>query len=700
MTQARDADLTSLLDLVRSSLGVSAALLLLTDGTSFASSRSAADEAGLRAHAADHASALVLGGLRTAMAPLESGNGTVWIGRRGPQSFAAAALEALRSFAGLMDSALLRREEAARLAANLLRTKDELARKQAEIEQNRRIFERASTAARIGVWECDLTRGNRLRWTDAVYDLFDLPRQSPVERDDILKLYDPASRLAIATHRERAIRDGTGFSIDVHFVTALGNDRWIRLTGEVETENGVPVRFFGMKQDITEEKALWDQTRYLAESDVMTGLANRSLFQATLSVIGAKNGGRGAVGALLLVDLDGFKQVNDTFGHALGDECLRQIALRLRDVCRTAILVARVGGDEFAVLMDDATGPDQARLLALAILQALSPPVLWGEYSFRIGASIGIAIPDASRQDNPSELFTQADIALYAAKAGGKNTFRIFDPQMKRDCDLRFETVRNIARALSADELALFYQPKLRLDDGSHAGFEALLRWCKPCGEVVTAGAFQSAFDDPELSARIGRFVVEQAVQRAAHWHRQGLDFGHIAINLSTAQLLDPSFGDVLIARMAELGLAPHMIEVEVTENVFLDKEQGPVQRILERLKDSGVRVALDDFGTGHASLVHLRSYPIDIIKIDRSFVRHFLHSVQDRAILETILRLGASLGMDIVAEGIETVPQFETLRALGCKLGQGFLFSQAVPPDAAAALLRPIGFAPLRQAV
>jgi diguanylate cyclase (GGDEF)-like protein len=433
---------------------------------------------------------------------------------------------------------------------------------------------------------------------------------------------------------------------------------------------------------------------------VMTGLANRSLFQATLSVIGAKNGGRGAVGALLLVDLDGFKQVNDTFGHALGDECLRQIALRLRDVCRTAILVARVGGDEFAVLMDDATGPDQARLLALAILQALSPPVLWGEYSFRIGASIGIAIPDASRQDNPSELFTQADIALYAAKAGGKNTFRIFDPQMKRDCDQRFEAVRNIARALSADELALFYQPKLRLDDGSHAGFEALLRWCKPCGEVVTAGAFQSAFDDPELSARIGRFVVEQAVQRAAHWHRQGLDFGHIAINLSTAQLLDPSFGDVLIARMAELGLAPHMIEVEVTENVFLDKEQGPVQRILERLKDSGVRVALDDFGTGHASLVHLRSYPIDIIKIDRSFVRHFLHSVQDRAILETILRLGASLGMDIVAEGIETVPQFETLRALGCKLGQGFLFSQAVPPDAAAALLKPIGFAPLRQAV
>ncbi len=699
MTQARDADLRSLLELARSSLGASAALLIFGNGQTMASARSAADEAALREHASNPADTLAPNGYRFAMAAFESGPGALWIARRGTQSFAAHAADALQSLTRLMESTITRHVEASRLAAKLSRTSSELTRKQAELEQNRRIFDRASAAARIGVWECDLVNNNRLRWTDAVYDLFDLPRQSPLVRDEILKLYDPASRLAIATHRERAMRDGTGFSIDVRFVTLRGNERWIRLTAETEIENGIPVRFFGMKQDITEEKALWDRTRYLAESDVMTGLANRSLFQATLSVIGAQNGGKGAVGALLLVDLDGFKQVNDTFGHALGDECLRQIALRLRDVCRKAILVARVGGDEFAVLMDETTGPVEARLLAQAMLQALSPPVLWGEYSFRIGASVGIAVPDPNRQDNPTELFTQADIALYAAKAGGKNTFRMFDPQMKHDSDRRFETVRNIARALSSDELALFYQPKLRLEDGSHAGFEALLRWRKPAGEVVAAGAFQSAFDDPELSARLGRFVLEQAVQQAARWQESGLDFGHIAINLSTAQLLDPSFGDVLIARMAELGLAPHMIEVEVTESVFLDKEQGPVQRILERLKGSGVRVALDDFGTGHASLVHLRSYPIDIIKIDRSFVRHFLHSAQDRAILETILRLGASLGMDIVAEGIETIPQFEALRGLGCKLGQGYLFSQAVPAHEAAALLKPRRNAGLRWA-
>ncbi|MFN3672513.1 MAG: putative bifunctional diguanylate cyclase/phosphodiesterase, partial [Bosea sp. (in: a-proteobacteria)] len=335
-----------------------------------------------------------------------------------------------------------------------------------------------------------------------------------------------------------------------------------------------------------------------------------------------------------------------------------------------------------------------------AMLQALSPPVLWGEYSFRIGASIGIAIPETARRDNPAELFTQADIALYAAKAGGKNTSRLFDPQMKRDSDQRFETVRNIARALGQDELALFYQPKRYLGDGGHAGFEALLRWRRPGGEVVSAGAFQSAFEDPELSARLGRFVVEQALLQAAQWNAAGLDFGHIAMNLSAAQLLDPDFAEALIARMAELGLAARMIEVEVTEGVFLDQEKGTVQRILERLQSSGVRVALDDFGTGHASLVHLRTYPIDVIKIDRSFVQRFLHSAQDRAILETILRLGESLGMDIVAEGIESDEQFETLRALGCHLGQGFLFAPAIPPEAACALLQPRRDQALRLAV
>jgi EAL domain-containing protein (putative c-di-GMP-specific phosphodiesterase class I) len=262
---------------------------------------------------------------------------------------------------------------------------------------------------------------------------------------------------------------------------------------------------------------------------------------------------------------------------------------------------------------------------------------------------------------------------------------------MKSEGERRFETVRDIGRALVENQLELYYQPKLRLSDQTLSGFEALLRRRMPDGRVVAAGAFQAALNDPDLSARLGKWVVEKALRQAGLWHRAGFDFGCLAINLSASQLHDHHFAETLIERVAEQGLTPGMIEIEVTEGVFLDDESGPVKRILERLKQSGMRVALDDFGTGYASLVHLRSYPIDVIKIDKSFVQRFLSSAQDRAILETILRLGASLGMDIVAEGIETAAQLQALKALGCPFGQGFLFSPAVPASRAIDWLLPV---------
>ncbi|CAN7176972.1 EAL domain-containing protein [Bosea sp. LjRoot9] len=565
--------------------------------------------------------------------------------------------------------------------SRLLRERDEA------LAHSKKIFDRASEAAKIGVWECDLTNADSLRWTDAVYDLFELPRGSKLDRFRIVEMYDPGSRAAMETLRSKAIRERGGFTLDAKITTALGNERWMRLTADVESENGVAVRIFGMKQDITEERALWDQTRFLAEIDLMTGLANRGQFQAILSGQSGE-----PVGPLLLVDLDGFKQVNDTFGHGLGDECLKQVAARLRCVCAEARLVARIGGDEFAVLMGAASDRSAAEALTERILDALRCPIAWGAHVFQLGASVGIAIPQGFDAASAAELFSHADIALYAAKAAGKNTFRAFDPQMKSEGERRFETVRDIGRALIENQLELYYQPKLRLSDQSLSGFEALLRRRMPDGRVVAAGAFQAALNDPDLSARLGKWVVEKALRQAGLWHRAGFDFGSLAINLSASQLHDHHFAETLIERVAEQGLRPGMIEIEVTEGVFLDDESGPVKRILERLKQCGMRVALDDFGTGYASLVHLRSYPIDVIKVDKSFVQRFLSSAQDRAILETILRLGASLGMDIVAEGIETAAQLQALKALGCPFGQGFLFSPAVPASRAVDWLLPVG--------
>ncbi len=288
----------------------------------------------------------------------------------------------------------------------------EMAQLRAALEHSRKIFSRASEAARIGVWECTLP-DEALTWTDVVYDLFDLPRGSEINRPMILACYTDASREALTTARNRAIAERGGFTLDAEIVTLKGRRRWIRLTATVECEGGIPVRIFGMKQDITEERLLLERTRYLAEFDVMTGLANRSQFQARLS----------GAGALLLVDLDGFKLINDTYGHAVGDDCLREAARRLSDVCRDAALVARIGGDEFAVLLEGDPSDAALDTQAAAIIAALARRFDADGRSITFGASVGIARADGCDAD---DLFARADAALYAAKAKGRNTFMMF----------------------------------------------------------------------------------------------------------------------------------------------------------------------------------------------------------------------------------------------------------------------------------
>jgi diguanylate cyclase (GGDEF)-like protein len=314
----------------------------------------------------------------------------------------------------------------AELSANLEAQAAVIRDQAAALAHSRKIFDRASAAARIGVWECDLP-STTLRWTDVVYDIFDLPRGSALDRQQILTWYTPDSVHELHLRRSRAIEERGGFSLDAEIVTPKGNRRWIRITATVECEDGEPVRIFGMKQDITEEKILADRTRYLAEFDVMTGLANRSQFQSKLSALGENEAG--ARGALMLIDLDAFKDVNDTFGHAAGDECLKEAAQRLRDVCEGAELIARIGGDEFAVLLAPQVDQGALAVLARDVVDALGRPVDHGGTLLRLGASVGVARFEAGipgQSFTPAQLFMNADAALYAAKAAGRNTFRIF----------------------------------------------------------------------------------------------------------------------------------------------------------------------------------------------------------------------------------------------------------------------------------
>ncbi|MET0748907.1 MAG: sensor domain-containing diguanylate cyclase [Rhizobium sp.] len=320
-----------------------------------------------------------------------------------------------------------RRRDAASIVCltRQLREKDAvIAAQAAALSHSHKIFNRASDAARIGVWECSLP-DETLTWTDVIFDIFDMPRGKMPERQTTLAYYTEASAKELSERRSQAIATRSGFSMDAEIVSAKGNRRWMRITATVESEDDVPVRIFGIKQDITEAKIALDRTRYLANFDLMTGLANRAQFQAVLTEFCDEHASSDSDAALLLIDLDGFKSVNDTHGHATGDDCLKQAAERLYSVCSGARLIARVGGDEFAVLLQPHADRHALDNLANDIVRILRRPMHLAERRLQIGASVGVALVGGL---TPSELFQQADTALYAAKAAGRNTYRLFEP--------------------------------------------------------------------------------------------------------------------------------------------------------------------------------------------------------------------------------------------------------------------------------
>ena len=602
--------------------------------------------------------------------------GTVCIVDYKPRNFSKSEATQLRQLAD-QAIALLRAFQG---RAEVKRISSELDSRSLQLERQKILFDRASRLTKLGAWEWNL-KTSEFHWTDEMYGIHDLPKGSPVSVAQINGLYEQSSRDEVERLMAKSMQEGRGYTFEGPITTATGRQRWVRLITEVECENGEVVCRYGVKQDITEQKILWDKMHFLSSCDPLTELPNRATFYAWLEELLAPSGPRTPL-ALLMIDVDGFKQINDTFGHHAGDECLKQIAQRLRE-CSEALLMARLGGDEFGLVLDGSDRKFVDRVV-MQLQTRLRRPVRWRSHSAQLGASIGISI-SGSELVQPTELFQQADLAMYAAKKSGKNRVRSYLPQMKAEADSRFETIQAVSKALTQNQLELFYQPKVDLRRGRElAGFEALLRWRRPDGQVVSAGAFSAALLDPELGDRIGRWVIEEALQQARSWMRAGIDFRHIAVNLSSGQFREPGFSLRLINRIQDYGLKPEMLEVEVTESVFLEGAELQVQDILLALRSAGIRISLDDFGTGYASLSHLRTFPIDVLKIDRSFVQNFLTAPRDHAIVQSTLFLARQMELEVVAEGIELPEQCEFLRALGCHYGQGYLFSKAVTADEA----------------
>jgi diguanylate cyclase (GGDEF)-like protein/PAS domain S-box-containing protein len=451
--------------------------------------------------------------------------------------------------------------------------------------------------------------------------------------------------------------------------------RWFDLAVSGIADNSGRVLI--VARDITHQKASEEHALWMANHDALTGLPNRVLLQAHLDELGPGMAREREL-ALLVLDVDNFKLINDRLGHDAGDALLCTFSDRLRTAVREEDLIARLGGDEFAIVLNAQT-EDEVRRAAEKIYAELHQPFVHDGRSIDCNASIGACLCPRDGTER-SELMKAADIALYSAKSSGRGQIKIFESAMRNDFQSRNSMLYLARRALGSNEVRPFYQPKVDLRTGRIVGFEALLRWRDSDGRVHFPEKLRAAFDDPVLSKAISDCMIEHSLTDIRGWTDQGLSFGHVAVNVSAAEFRSGDFADALISRLKSHRIPPAALQIEVTETVFLGRGADHVERALARLSRAGVRIALDDFGTGYASLAHLMQFPVDALKIDQSFVRGIGRNGEAEAITKAIVKLGQSLDIEIIAEGIETSEQEVYLIGLGCRTGQGYLYSQAVP--------------------
>ncbi|MDB5372052.1 MAG: bifunctional diguanylate cyclase/phosphodiesterase [Belnapia sp.] len=449
-------------------------------------------------------------------------------------------------------------------------------------------------------------------------------------------------------------------------------------------------------EDITERRRVEARITFMAHHDMLTGLPNRVLFRDSMEAALSSRRDDDATIALLFLDLDHFKNVNDTLGHPVGDALLQEVARRLRACVRDGDIVARLGGDEFAVLQAPANQPEDAGALAQRLVDVVCAPYELLGYRTQVGVSIGIALAeDILAEDTMAggtrtkrdvaiaadKLLRNVDMALYRAKDDGRRTWRFFEPGMEAELQARLAMEADLREALPRNQLEVWYQPIINLGTNRLSGFEALLRWRHPVRGMVSPGVFIPIMEEIGLIEGVGRWVLEQATRQANSWPAPL----KVAVNLSPLQFRAADLADSVLQILRQSGLAPQRLELEITESALLQADGG-IAGILTAFRDTGIRIALDDFGTHYSSLSYLRSFPFDKIKIDQSFVREMPDRADCLAIVNSVAHLANQLGMATTAEGVETAAQLQSVRAAGCTEAQGYFFG---PPESTIELRR-----------
>ena len=554
----------------------------------------------------------------------------------------------------------------------------------AMLDQRTRALEEAHRLGKIGTWSYRLDVG-RTVWAPELYQLLGFEPDTFEPSYENTRPYFPGDDAdRFRDMQERVLRTHRTEATDLRMLHSDGAVRDLAVICKAEVAHDKVIGIIGTVQDVTERKEAERQLEQLAYSDPLTGLANRALFKRQLGAVieGCALEGRGC--ALLLIDLDRFKEVNDSLGHAAGDELLIQVAAVLRQELGPRAFIARLGGDEFAVLAEACGMPDAALTgLADRLIGRLSGPVDLTEGEAFVGATIGIArLPEHGAAAETA--MRNADLALYMAKEAGRGRAQLFEPVHAQAVDQRLDLGRHLRHAVEAGALEAHYQPQVDLRTGRVTGFEALLRWTHPERGPISPAEFIPIAESSGLIVDLGLWVLREACRQGRAWLDAGLPPRSVSVNVSPAQIWNGDFETAVSAVLAETGFPAELLCLELTESLFVDHTEQRVSRTLTALSALGVRLALDDFGSGYSSLGYLTRLPFHWLKIDRGFVDGISTAPEKRKLLGGIIALSHGLGMTVVAEGAELPAEVDVLGGLDCDLVQGFVFSRPIAADKA----------------
>jgi diguanylate cyclase (GGDEF)-like protein/PAS domain S-box-containing protein len=561
-------------------------------------------------------------------------------------------------------------------------------RAEAIVEAERGQLEEAQGVAGVGSFEQEAAT-LAIHPSRELCRILGMPLVKEFDVATLLERVHPEDRSALIDAIQSCAEAGTPADLAHRLVWPDGTIRWVQArAARTFAKDGQP-RILGTALDITARKKAEEDLEFQTFHDPLTGLANRTRFLDQLDHTLHQAEPRTDPIAVLLLDVDDFKSVNDALGHAFGDQLLEALARRLASATRAGDTLARIGGDEFALLLASGAMPRTAKHVAQRITRQLTSPFHVAGTEMSVSVSMGIAVSRPSR-DASEDLLRDADLAMYLAKQKGKGRVEMARPRMQDEALRHLGIVAGLRHALEGGELEVFYQVIVNGHDATPAGVEALIRWHKPGQGLVAPTEFIAAAESSELIVPIGIWVLDEACRQTQAWRRAGVvdDDFYVSVNVSPRQLAAPTLVDDLARALRHSGLPPHALVLEITESsLMVDFDEGLAR--LQSLKDLGLRIALDDYGTGYSSLNRLGKLPVDIVKIDKSFIDQLTVSREGRALVQSVIDVANALGMKSVAEGVERPDQHAALEALGCDYIQGYLFAEPVPPAQAADTLR-----------